>query len=64
MIRAVDTESIVTETDAPLVGKLPYDAARTVEKIAGLKSKRFEEIGLIIMQTIKDYFDIIISEGP
>jgi len=64
VISAVGIESLVAETDAPLVGKLPSDAVKVVEKIAVIKGKGPEEVGLIITQTIKDYFGIIIGEGP
>ncbi len=64
VIKAVDAESLVAETDAPLVGRVPADASRVIEKVSELKGKSFDEIGLRMMQTIKDYFGIIISEGP
>ncbi len=64
VIKTAATESLVAETDAPVVGKEPSDAVTVVKRIASLKSKSFEETGLITTQTIKDYFGIIFKEGP
>ncbi len=64
VIRTVDVESLVAETDAPFVGKKPTDSINVVRKISEFKGKGFEDVGFIIKQTIKDYFGIIIKEGP
>lgn len=58
VIKALDINSIVSETDAPVVGKTPLDVMEVVEEIAGIKNIGLGEVSELITETIKDYFYI------
>lgn len=58
VIKALELNSIVAETDSPAVGKSPADVIKVVEKIAELKGISSDEAGERITKTIKEYFYI------
>ncbi len=58
IIKDVDIDIIVSETDSPVVGKSPAAVKYVVEKIAELKGMTFNDAGERITETIKDYFYI------
>ncbi|MCL5100360.1 MAG: TatD family hydrolase, partial [Candidatus Marsarchaeota archaeon] len=58
VIRAVDLESLFSETDSPVVGKTPSDVITVVTEIASLKGVSIEDAGETITKSIKDYFYI------
>lgn len=60
VVKAVGIESLVTETDAPAVGKFPSDVRKTVERIAAFKEMTPEDVGFKIIETLKDYFGLIL----
>ncbi len=58
VIKALDLNSIVAETDSPVVGRSPADVIGVIEKIAWLKGISSVEAGERITKTIKEYFYI------
>ncbi|MEM0200987.1 MAG: TatD family hydrolase [Candidatus Micrarchaeaceae archaeon] len=58
VIKSVDLNTIVCETDFPAVGKTPCEVLKTIKKIAEIKNKEITFVGELITQTIKAYFDI------
>ena len=55
-IKALDIDSIVAETDSPVVGKYPSDVIGVIEKIAALKGISAIEAGEKMTKTLKEYF--------
>ena len=56
VIRVLDIDSIVAETDSPAVGKEPSDVLSVIEKVALLKGISTVEAGERMTKTIKEYF--------
>ena len=56
VIKVLDIESIVAETDSPAVGREPADVLSVIEKIAELKGISTVEAGERMTKTIKEYF--------
>lgn len=58
VIKTIELNSIVAETDSPAAGESPADVVKVIELIASLKGINPEEAGEAITKTIKDYFYI------
>lgn len=56
VIKVLDMDSIVAETDSPVVGKFPSDVVGVIEKIASLKGISTVEAGEKMTKTLKEYF--------
>lgn len=58
IINALGLNSIVVETDSPVVGKNPIDVIKTVGWIAQIKGLNFEDAATRITQNVKKLFSI------
>ena len=56
VIQAVGIESLVVETDSPVVGKSPLDVIKTAQWIAGIKGIGYDEVSAQMTKNVKNLF--------
>jgi len=58
VIKALDINNIVSETDSPIVGKSPFEVVKVVDEISKIKNIDKEVVARAITQNIRNLFSI------
>lgn len=58
VIKSININNIVAETDSPIVGKTPADAIRVCEMIAKIKGMSLEDVAMATTENIRRLFYI------